>query len=94
MTATETTETRHSICDLCKGHIAITVVVGKQKWHDVDWKHVNAKPITAHRATPELRFVIDATCPSCDFPEISYAPAREEFVCSRCRHTQETRPAA
>lgn len=87
-----TIETLTSVCNLCEAPIGISIVVGEQKWRDVDWTHLNEKPGTLHRAIPELRFVIDATCPGCDYPEIGFAPARDEFVCSRCGHTQDTRP--
>lgn len=87
-----TTENRSSVCDTCGGPIAITIVVGEQRWHDVDWQHTDPQPNTRHRAVPELRLAIDATCPGCGFPEIGYAPAREEFTCSRCGHTTTERP--
>jgi ribosomal protein S27E len=89
------TETRHSICDICDEPISITAIAGRTCWCDVTWTHTEgAYSPKGHAAVPEVRFVIDATCPGCNFPEIGFAPAREEFVCSRCGHTQETRPAA
>lgn len=74
-----------SICDTCRGRITWSPYPGNDNWkhEDVDQDHA---------AEPELRFVIDATCPGCDFPEIGYSPALEQFICSRCGHTQDTRP--
>lgn len=85
------TETRTSICDYrgCGEPISISIVVGKQRWSDVDWIHEHHM---GHRAVPELRIACDATCPGCKYPEIGFAPARAEFVCSRCGHTQTERP--
>lgn len=87
---------RRSICQVCDAPISITIIVGSQRWDDVNWVHRGAgsEPMPPHNATPELRIVIDATCPGCAYPEIGYAPQRTEFVCSRCGHTQQERPAA
>lgn len=94
MTTTATTATLSSVCDSgrCRKPIEITIVVGEQKWQDVDWVHVDST--IRHRAVPELRFCIDATCPGCDYPEIGYSPALEQFICSRCGHAQTDRPAS
>lgn len=67
MTTQATTEARTSVCESCGRPIAISIVVGRQRWHDVEWKHLD----------PEM---------------IGFAPARDEFVCSRCGHTQTERP--
>lgn len=92
MPTTAETQTLTSICDICHGPIEISIVVGEQKWHDVEWEHALDGDDAGHPAQAELRFVIDATCPGCDYPEIGFAPARDEFVCSRCGHTQTERP--
>lgn len=88
-----TTQRRHSVCDHrgCRLPIAITVNPG-QRWDDVKWQHEDSS--VQHRAVPEMRFAIDATCPGCDYPEIGYSPTTEQFVCSRCLHTQAERPVA
>lgn len=85
------TETRYSVCDHrgCRQPITITITSGVQRWADVEWEHDHD---AGHRAVPEMRFAIDATCPGCDYPEIGFSPALEQFVCSRCEHTQTTRP--
>lgn len=88
---TTTPQRLHSVCDQCRGPITITIDPG-QRWDDVEWEHTDPAPVTKHHAVPELRFAIDATCPGCDYPEIGFAPARDEFVCSRCLHTQTERP--
>lgn len=81
----------HSLCDYhsCGEPITITIADG-QKWHDVQWQHDDST--VGHRAIPELRFAIDATCPGCKYPEIGFAPHRDEFVCARCGHTSTERP--
>ena len=84
------TKTLVSICSTCNTSIEISIVVGEQKWHDVAWQHVETA--ADHEPLPELRVAIDATCPGCNYPEIGFAPAREEFICSRCGHTQTERP--
>lgn len=86
---TTTTQRLHSICADCQEPIHITIDPG-QRWNEVEWTHVDAAD--SHPPVPEMRFAIDATCPNCGHPEIGYAPAREEFVCSRCLHTQTERP--
>jgi ribosomal protein S27E len=87
-----TDTTLSSICDACRGPIAITAEPG-QRWDELQWQHTDPKPVTTHRAVPELRFVIDADCPGCNLPEVGFAPARSEFVCSRCGWTGEERPS-
>jgi ribosomal protein S27E len=83
---------RHSFCEACGDSITIRLADG-QRWPDASWNHDGGPLQDAdHTPVPELRFAIDATCPSCKYPEIGFAPAREEFVCSRCGHTQTTRP--
>jgi len=57
------------------------------------WSHENTAD-AAHDIVPELRFAIDATCPGCKYPEIGYAPEREVFTCSNCKHEQPDRPGA
>lgn len=86
MIATELTF--HSICERCSGSISYITGQRARAWdHDV-------RPVDRHEVKPELRFAIDATCPGCKYPEIGYAPARQEFTCSRCGHTQTERPPA
>lgn len=91
---TETsTETRTSLCAICDQPISISIVIGQQRWHDVAWMHIAPPPVTDdHVVSPELRICCDATCPACKYPEMGFAPARDEFVCSRCGHTQTERP--
>lgn len=86
-----TKQTLTSVCDLCREPISITVGPG-QRWDEVDWQHDDQPEPRTHRPVPELRYAIDATCPGCKYPEIGFAPARDEFVCSRCGHTQTQRP--
>jgi hypothetical protein len=88
------TETCTSICDACGRPIVITIVVGQQRWNDVEWAHDDPTmtPLDEHQPVPELRICCDATCPGCNYPEIGFAPARDEFICSRCGHTQTERP--
>lgn len=90
---TTTTQRRHSICDHrgCREPIRITIDPG-QRWGDVEWEHADHTLDAAHRPVPELRFAIDATCPGCDYPETSFSPALDQFVCSRCGHTSTERP--
>lgn len=89
-----TTETRTSVCDVCTRPIAISIVAGEQRWNAVEWAHTDddMTPLDEHRPVPELRIACDATCPGCKYPEIGFAPARDEFACSRCGHTQTERP--
>lgn len=85
-------EFRWSRCDLCEAPIVISIIVGEQRWPDVEWTHLEDGPIRLHAATPELRVAIDATCPNCDYPEMGFAQKRDEFACSHCGHAQDTRP--
>jgi len=90
MTEAITTETRRSRCDVCRGPISISITIGEQRWDDVDWQHSDLEP-PQHRAVPEMRICIDEDCPGCGFPEIGFAPASEQFICSRCGFTSSTR---
>lgn len=83
------TATFHSRCEIDGDpihYLGPSEFDGRPVWlHDIDRTY-------DHLAQPELRFTVDATCPGCGFPEIGFAPTREEFVCSRCQHTQNERP--
>ncbi|AIY17751.1 hypothetical protein GUY44_06960 [Pimelobacter simplex] len=92
MTTQPRTETRTSVCAQCQSQISISIAVGEQRWSDAEWEHAEPQEATRHRAIPEVRIACDATCPNCKYPEIGFAPARDEFVCSRCGHTQTERP--
>lgn len=80
-----------SICAHCLTPINLT---GVGRYDTATWHHDHGDQYEMHAATPELRISIDATCPGCQYPEIGYAPARQQYVCSRCGHTQTERPAA
>lgn len=91
MPTTTEGQTLHSICDQCHGPITITIEPG-QRWDQVEWHHASEGDDDGHPPQAELRFAIDATCPGCEWPEIGFAPERNEFVCARCLHTQTDRP--
>lgn len=60
---------------------------------DDPWTHVDPAA-RLHPVAPEIRAAIDATCPDCDFPEVSFVFDECEFACSRCGWHGADRPAA
>lgn len=68
----------------------------KTVWHSTEPRvvveHDYPDDAGDHGPVLELRIVMDVDCPGCDFPEIGYAPSRDEYCCSRCGWASAERP--